>query len=86
MCYLSYVRPFREEYLNKILVINEFFLVVEAGFMVLFCTPFGTTDMDISYCTFILYLTFHSINCNARSLSLDSYHSAHSRHSNLLIE
>eukprot|EP00347_Sterkiella_histriomuscorum_P000009 403377534 len=61
MTFISYVRPFKEDYINILLVINEFFLVVEAGFMVLFCTPFGTTDMDQSYMSIIMMAAYMQI-------------------------
>jgi hypothetical protein len=56
MVYLGHARWFREEYLNKLMVLNEFFLVVQAGFMILFTTPYSTHEMDEQYCTCFLVL------------------------------
>ncbi|CDW85321.1 UNKNOWN [Stylonychia lemnae] len=61
MAYLSYIRPFREDYINKLYVVNEFFLVVQSGFMVLFCTPFGTTEMDVSYLSIVMLASYMQI-------------------------
>ncbi len=58
MVYIGQVRWFREEYLNKLMVINEFFLVVQAGFMILFCTPYATKAMDLKYCKIVAFSFF----------------------------
>ncbi len=78
MVYLSYVKPFREDYLNKLLVLNEFFLITEAGFMVLFCTPFGSNSMDLTYSNIQFANGLCSEYCHDVCLHIDCGECSHS--------
>ena len=65
MMYVSYARPFREEYLNKLMIMNEFFLAVQTGFVVAFTQPFGTRSAETTYSKhysdFNLFSNIHNV-------------------------